>query len=141
MASERSEVVWVASETASKGIARDAGDDGAHVQPRGKWTPGDEALDELVEDGDRMEPLTAVGLVVATGWLVGRLSKLLSDHLRPESQIVDLRETPPTLISTPHVKPPGTLVVIKLVNGEAREERYPPEDRDRALEVLPKLFV
>ena len=131
------EVVWVAPESEADELAEAAKRQGGTANRRGKWVPDD---DLLADDGDRMEPLMAIGLIVATGWLITRISDALRDHLRPELQIVDMRRTPPIVLVARHIHPPGTLLVLKTVNGQDTEERYGPERRDEALAVLGGLF-
>jgi hypothetical protein len=137
MPSDQCEVVWVAPETESRRVAAAATHDGGVAAHRGKWVSAEDPLDD---DGERMEPLMAVGLIVATGWLITRISGLLADHLRPGSQIVDMRTTPPVILVARHIRPPGTLVVLKTVNGQPEERRYEPEQRDEALSILRDLF-
>ncbi|MDJ0969158.1 MAG: hypothetical protein QNJ06_04600 [Kiloniellales bacterium] len=137
MVSKEAHVLWVVPETETADLASAAISAGGKTEVPEFWVPGEDALDEY---GDQMEPLMAVALIVSTGWLIGRLSDALLDHRRPQSQLVDMRAVPAVVRTAPHVKPPGTLVILQNVGGQDVKEVYPPERRDEALAMLPKLF-
>ena len=137
MPSEQVHVRLVVPESETADLAAAARSAGGTAETPKRWAPD---LATLHKFGDQMEPLMTVALIVSTGWLIGRLSDILLDHRHPQSQLVDMRVVPAVVQPAPYVKPPGTLVVLKREDGKDVEKKYPPERRDQALEVLPKLF-
>lgn len=140
MSPQQLEIILIAPEPRAEEIAKSVELGGGTADLRGMWSPENDRLADLTEQGDTMDPLMAIGLIVATGWLIKRISDTLSDHLHPESQIVDMRSTPPILLVARHIKPPGTLIVLKTVDGQHKEERYTPDRRDEALTFLGGVF-
>lgn len=135
-------VVWVASEGDAKRWAAAAREAGGSGSLQGRWKPSEEDLVEgesPPSEGDRMEPLTAAVLIVGAGWLIQRLSDVISDHRHPASQVIDMRTTPAVIRTVLGIKPPGTVIVLKMVDGDPVETRYSPDRRDEALAGLMKL--
>jgi len=137
MPSEQVQIIWVVPESETSVLSAEARSVGGTAETPKRWVPDPNTIHKF---GDQMEPLMTVALIVSAGWLIQRLSDILLDHIHPQSQLVDMRVVPAVVHPAPYVKPPGTLVVLKREGGEDVEKKYPPERRDEALAVLPKLF-
>jgi hypothetical protein len=126
-------VRWVTGESEATSLAQAAGKGGGTVLEQQTWEPGPDDLDDY---GDAaFEPLTAVVIVVATGWLIKRISDVVADHKRPGGQLVDARGDV-VVRPLPQLKT-GTLVLV--TKQETRV--FAPDQHDTALDALTKLLA
>jgi hypothetical protein len=134
MNSREIQVEWVTTESESEALGASARKGGAKVLEARNWTPDAEAMDDY---GDAMfEPLTAVALIVAAGWLIRRIADVLADVARPEGQLIDIRKVPAVVRPLPKAKPPGKLVIVT----DQGPQVFPPERRDEGLALLKTLL-
>lgn len=128
------QVQWVTKESQAQAFAVHAREGGATVLQTKRWVPGVEALDDY---GDAMfEPLTAVGLIIAVGWLVRRIADVLDDVMNPGGYLIDIREQPAIVRPLPKSKPPGKLVIVSTQGAQV----FPAERRDEGLAFLMTLL-
>jgi hypothetical protein len=129
-------VEWVTNESAVTDFAATAHEGGATVLETKDWAPGPDELDDY---GDAMfEPLAAVALIVAAGWLIRRIVDVLDDVMRPGGQLVHIRDDGSVIVRPlPKTKPPGKLVIIK---GTDTPQVFLPDRRDDGLALLGNLL-
>jgi hypothetical protein len=134
MSAREIEVKWVTKESESEAFSVSARKGGARVLETKGWTPGPIEMDDY---GDAMfEPLTAVAVIVAVGWLIRRIADVLADVASPEGQLIDVRGHPAIVRPLPKAKPPGKLVIVT----DQGPQVFPPERRDEGLALLKRLL-
>lgn len=125
---------WVAEESAAEVFAAGARESGATVLETKRWVPEPENLDDYGDTA--FEPLTAVALIVATGWLIRRIADVYDDIARPGGQLIEVRDDRVIVRPLPKAKPPGKLVVVSRQGTQV----FPPERLDEGLALLGNLL-
>jgi hypothetical protein len=98
------------------------------------WEP---PAGEQTEYGDaQFEPLTIMAIGATAGFLAERLSRIWMRHTKEGGQIVDLRESPPTLRFAPGLDH-GELLVI----GPDGRESFYPRSTDETAELLQSVLA
>lgn len=87
MAEPRIALRWIVRESHAKELAESVEVAGGHVGGTEPWTPGPKLLDEYGDS--QFEPFMIAGVVVATGWLIKRVSDVALDWKRPGGVVVD----------------------------------------------------
>lgn len=127
-------VQWVTQESTAQAFTVSAREGGATVLETKGWVPGPDELDDY---GDAMfEPLTAVVVIVAVGWLIRRIADVLADLTRPDGQLIDIRKHPAIVRPLPNAKPPGKLVIVSRQGTQV----FLPERRDEGIALLRTLL-
>jgi hypothetical protein len=134
MTTNRISVEWVTNESSVMDFANALRQDGATIIETKGWMPGPEALEDY---GDAMfEPLAAVALIVATGWLIRRIADVLDDVKRPGGELIDIRSERVIVRPLPRTKPPGKLVILTNEGAQV----FLPDRRDEGLALLGELL-
>ena len=131
-ASSKINVNWITEESAAQTFVSSARDVDAPVLELKRWEPGPEELDDYADAS--FEPLTVVAVIVAVGWLIGRISDVLADHTRPGGLLVDARRD--VLVRPLPKEARGKFVILT----EAGAQVFTPDRRDEALTALTTLL-
>jgi hypothetical protein len=128
-------VEWVVAESESATLVEALGDADIEVVEAQPWTPPAELLDEYPDA--QFEPFTLVAAVVATGWLIRRISDVLLDWKRPGGMLFDTRNSEKLIAREVPLAPRGSTIIIGK-DGDAAV--YEPDRRDDALSALTQML-